>query len=353
MPSTTEFDVKAYGKTNERPLAKSETMWFIISKLLLNGKSDEQINNVLKDHRKQPVVFKAHGELSERDMGERIRQKKPLKWYYVKKKYLVYFNGETFAICNQYGGGHDPAVSDKDYLELIRGLSTKFPEARIFARETGDKDWEVKPDGDLVIAAPPDSSSERNSNPDTASTPGGPTEAQGESDGRTDRMEIPLGLATSDVRTPPPLRVSPVASRRTTISEDNDWSDICLKRQRIGDAGEQFVLELERNELRRNKRNDLADRVAKVLDGVGYDISSFFADGKPKNIEVKTTAGLDTEPFYLTLNEVDYSQKYPSEFVLFRVYDFNGNRRLYELGGDLTKAVDLVPIVYRATPSSN
>ncbi len=168
-----------------------------------------------------------------------------------------------------------------------------------------------------------------------------------------DSLGILLGFATSDVRTDAPRRVTSLGSRPPAVSVENNWLDICMQRQRIGDAGEQFVMELERNELRKNKRIDLAERVAKVPDGMGFDISSFSPDGSTRNIEVKTTAGPDTEPFYITANEVACSQQFPNEFVLYRVYDFYGDARLYELHGDLTKVLDLIPSVYKAAPSSN
>ena len=66
-----------------------------------------------------------------------------------------------------------------------------------------------------------------------------------------------------------------------------------LQRRRLGTAGEEWVVNLEREQLSRSGRQDLADLVRWVArsdgDGLGYDIASFRPTGAPRLIEVTTT----------------------------------------------------------------
>jgi hypothetical protein len=63
----------------------------------------------------------------------------------------------------------------------------------------------------------------------------------------------------------------------------------------LGDAGELLVLEREKRRLVAAGRTDLAAAVLHTAtvegDGAGFDIRSFFLDGRPRFIEVKTTTG--------------------------------------------------------------
>ena len=52
----------------------------------------------------------------------------------------------------------------------------------------------------------------------------------------------------------------------------------------------------------------------------GYDIKSFNVDGTARFIEVKTTKqGIDTE-FFMTPNEIEFSELNHESYFLYRVY---------------------------------
>jgi len=91
----------------------------------------------------------------------------------------------------------------------------------------------------------------------------------------------------------------------------------------LGDAGEEIVRKYEVEKLQRFKLNDLAEKVEKRLDGVGYDIQSYNEQGEEVHIEVKTTQRGKDEPFYMSLNEREFLKQYPENYFLFRLYDFN------------------------------
>lgn len=123
----------------------------------------------------------------------------------------------------------------------------------------------------------------------------------------------------------------------------------------MGLAGELLVLERERHRLIDADRADLAAMVihtAKVEgDGAGFDIMSFFSDGRKKFIEVKTTTGPKDTDFLITANEVAFSAAHPDDFELCRVFSFDrqiNQACCYVLSGDIRKWLNLSPTEYRA-----
>jgi hypothetical protein len=125
----------------------------------------------------------------------------------------------------------------------------------------------------------------------------------------------------------------------------------------LGKQGEMLVLEHEIKKLALGNRADLASRVEWTSeekgDGAGYDISSFEIDGRPRLIEVKTTNGTATTAFYLSENELRFSNEQPEHFKLVRVYKFSESPMAYELQPPLSAALTLSPLNYRATPLNN
>ena len=128
----------------------------------------------------------------------------------------------------------------------------------------------------------------------------------------------------------------------------------------LGKAGEEFVFELERQRLSMLGRQDLADDVRWVArddgDGYGYDIRSFHGKGKSSEasrerwLEIKTTNGPKTTPFYITSNELSVSEQNPETFRVVRLYDFRRRKRAYRLEPPLADRVRLKPAIYRAYP---
>ncbi|HEY3813334.1 MAG TPA: DUF3883 domain-containing protein [Caulobacteraceae bacterium] len=125
-----------------------------------------------------------------------------------------------------------------------------------------------------------------------------------------------------------------------------------FRNRALGKAGEETVLHFERNRLQAEDRADLARKVRWVAqedgDGAGYDIRSFDRQGRERLIEVKTTTGGRTTPFYLSRNEYDLSKERMDAFRLMRVHSFARDPRMFELKPPLTEAVLLSPSVYQA-----
>jgi hypothetical protein len=123
----------------------------------------------------------------------------------------------------------------------------------------------------------------------------------------------------------------------------------------LGLAGELLVLNRERARLTHAGRSDLAAKVehTSVLkgDGAGYDIASFFIDGRSKYIEVKTTTGAKAADFLISPNEIAFSQAHADQFELCRVFGYSdqqGTARSYSLFGNMRERLHLVETQYRA-----
>ncbi len=96
-----------------------------------------------------------------------------------------------------------------------------------------------------------------------------------------------------------------------------------------------MIFAFERQHLIARGRSDLARKIRWVSqedgDGAGYDIRSYDHKGPERLIEVKTTNVLQTTPFYLTRNELSFSNERPKEFRICRLYDFLRNQRCSSL----------------------
>lgn len=126
----------------------------------------------------------------------------------------------------------------------------------------------------------------------------------------------------------------------------------------LGRAGEEFIFELERQRLSLLGRQDLADNVRWVArddgDGYGFDILSFRGTGdlsdQKRWLEVKTTNGPKTTPFFITRNELRVSEENPDVFRVVRLYDFQKTVRAFRLEPPLKDRVRLTPAIYSAYP---
>lgn len=139
-------------------------------------------------------------------------------------------------------------------------------------------------------------------------------------------------------------------ARRINYSERESFN------RSLGDSGEQFILEFERNRLAELGRPDLSKEVVwsskEQGDGLGYDIRSFSLDKNQENqlfIEVKTTYRGKFFPFYISSNELAFSRKAQSQYALYRVYNFNNDTKFFRLDGAVDQHVNLSAKNYLAS----
>jgi hypothetical protein len=153
-----------------------------------------------------------------------------------------------------------------------------------------------------------------------------------------------------------PPALMPVAPRKADIERiirkfnpvERDF-----RNRKLGRDGEELVFHHERQRLQQLDRPDLARKVQWISeelgDGAGYDILSFDVHGKERLLEVKTTVGADTTPFYITRNELSLAGERPDAFRLCRVFDFSASPRMFELTPPLKDFVHLSPLSCEAS----
>jgi hypothetical protein len=85
-------------------------------------------------------------------------------------------------------------------------------------------------------------------------------------------------------------------------------------------------------------------------DGAGYDIRSFDPEGKVKYIEVKTTRGGISTPFFMSANEIRFSAIHSDQYVLYRLFEFRiGTKsgKMFKIEGNVSGACHFEPINFR------
>lgn len=121
----------------------------------------------------------------------------------------------------------------------------------------------------------------------------------------------------------------------------------------LGQAGEERVFHHEKARLKAAGYSNLADKVEWTSqvrgDGAGYDIKSFHTSGAERLIEVKSTRGARTTPFFISRNELSLAHERPDHFRLYRLYEFSEAPRLFKLKPPLEEAVTLEPESWRAS----
>ncbi|WP_026508089.1 DUF3883 domain-containing protein [Butyrivibrio sp. MC2013] len=153
---------------------------------------------------------------------------------------------------------------------------------------------------------------------------------------------IRIGKATSVVRS---LSAEEAAKR-----EKN--------RKKKGNRGEDIAVEIEKRRLADIGRMDLVEKVvnvARVKDGLGYDLISTDIDENGNEIEiyieVKATSEKKDTPFYVTPNEVEVSRRLSDYYYIYRIYEMNthsSQAKYYRIKGAIDTNYELVPTEYLA-----
>jgi hypothetical protein len=162
-----------------------------------------------------------------------------------------------------------------------------------------------------------------------------------------------INLAAVFVAPPAPKNQQAVKSPIARIVRKFDPAIRDQANRKLGTAGEEFVLKVERVRLAAAGQNDLAEKVAWVSrdvgDGLGYDIDSYEEEGSPIYIEVKTTKGAIETPFFVTENERQFAATKGTAFRLYRVFNYGREPKVCVLVGPLENSLKLQPTGYRAS----
>lgn len=132
-----------------------------------------------------------------------------------------------------------------------------------------------------------------------------------------------------------------------------DYIKTAINDFEIGEAGEKIVYNHEKQKLidayNEGKITDLNNKlewVSRFDDSSGYDIRSYDVENQQEMyIEVKTTTGNATTPFYMSENEIIQSEKLGEQYYLYRLYKMDRykpeNVDYYILNGDISKNVNV------------
>lgn len=132
-----------------------------------------------------------------------------------------------------------------------------------------------------------------------------------------------------------------------------DWEQISKNNIEIGLKGEEITISNEKIYLIDIGREDLANEIRHVSveegDGLGYDILSFFPDGRKKFIEVKTTRKSIDTSFYISRNELNFLKENQDNYFICRLsIDEERKTAQYEINSasDILNNKEFIPIEY-------
>lgn len=138
------------------------------------------------------------------------------------------------------------------------------------------------------------------------------------------------------------------------IGRKIDWKTLSESQRLTGESGEELVFELEKDYLCEKGRSDLAERVCRMSkekgDGLGYDVLSFFVDGKEKYIEVKSTTLAIESSFYMSKNELSFLESHKDDSYVYRVAlakDVGNNLLQVIPSNDFLANSERTPIMFR------
>ncbi|MSP81276.1 MAG: DUF3427 domain-containing protein [Rhodospirillales bacterium] len=158
-----------------------------------------------------------------------------------------------------------------------------------------------------------------------------------------------------EVPPPPPAARVGVSTPQFRGQQNGDYAAQDAVNRSLGDAAEKAVLARETERLRSLGLTDLAAKVVHVSqtegDGAGYDIRSYDADGTVRYIEVKATRGGISTAFYLSINEIKFSEVHADRYYLHRVFEFDPATRsgkTFVIKGNARQRLQLEPISFRA-----
>lgn len=135
-----------------------------------------------------------------------------------------------------------------------------------------------------------------------------------------------------------------------------DYNKINISKEKVGKDSEKLVYDLEKERLIKENREDLAEKVfwesEENGDGAGYDIKSFEKEDEEYieiYIEVKGTNKGINEPFDISKNEIEASNKYKEQYYIYRVANIYSNKpKFYKINGRIEDNFNLEATNFKA-----
>ncbi|ALD66604.1 protein NO VEIN domain-containing protein [Spiroplasma cantharicola] len=113
-----------------------------------------------------------------------------------------------------------------------------------------------------------------------------------------------------------------------------------------GDKAEDHVVYFEKKSLINENRIDLAEMVKKLdTDGDGFDVLSYFPDGKIKRIEVKSSQNINNKSIYISQREWDLFES--SKSLIYYVNENQKDVKIIKFEYPDFRKKHLIPISYK------
>lgn len=128
--------------------------------------------------------------------------------------------------------------------------------------------------------------------------------------------------------------------------------------KKVGDAGEKYVYEYEKNKLLSCGMENLANKIVKQYEDLstfpGYDIQSFDEDGNEIYIEVKSTKGKSKNYFEISENEINAARSLGENYFIYQVTSALTEPKISTVINDLFDFADrnkilIEPMVHRVS----
>ncbi len=145
-------------------------------------------------------------------------------------------------------------------------------------------------------------------------------------------------------------------SKSQTSRGKADYNKINLSKEKIGKDREKLVYDWEKERLKKEQREDLANKVfwesEENGDGAGYDIKSF----EKRNgeyveiyIEVKGTNKSVNQAFDISINEIEASNKYGDRYFIYRLGEiYSDVPKFYKINGKIEDNFELEAVNFKA-----
>ena len=147
--------------------------------------------------------------------------------------------------------------------------------------------------------------------------------------------------------------VSIFSTGKASHRKINSVSDKKLKD--IGDKGELYIMDYEKERLQKINKNELIDKIKHVSlsnDSAGYDILSYNEDGTERFIEVKTTKGPIGTDFFISPGEMKFSEQNKDKYFIYRVYNYDTKAKrgnFYIKKGSVAENFELSPTGFKVS----
>lgn len=170
---------------------------------------------------------------------------------------------------------------------------------------------------------------------------------------KTEKLDAIRSLVRSFSEIPAQIQKEKIAPERLyrTARKIDNWDEINKKRRTTGLKGEEITVVIEQEFFESIGRKDLAQKIRHVStedgDGLGYDVLSFFENGKEKYIEVKSTTTSLSSSFYLSRNELAFLNEHNEDAFIYRVLVSGDTPQIISYSiNEILEKNELIPVQY-------